>query len=453
MGCPPDQVSNFAAAGIALQPQQLAASAAARLCDQRGGPVEVAYGGARMGGKSHWSLSQVGADDCVRHPGLKCLFLRKVGASGKESFEALLPKTIGLLGTYIPSRSLWKCHNGSWIKLGHFQNESDVDKYLGLEYDVIAIEEDTTLSSAKRVAVRSCCRSPEGGGWRARTYSTTNPGGVGHASYKRRFVDPYRHRREKETRFIPATVDDNAFAGVEYREFLDGLTGWQHRAWRHGDWDIAVGQFFTTWRADLHVVPAFDVPPDWDVWLGFDYGFTHYTAVYLMTADGDGNIYAVDEHAERRTLPATHVESIRRMLARNHVEPERIRAVAAGHDVFSKDRNGRTIAEDYADAGLVLDRANNDRINGAGTILKRLGDAERGIPPTLFIGDNCPRLIECIPSLEHDPHRPEDVLKVDTDEAGIGGDDFYDSFRYAVMHYASMREVGYSANPFAGYRG
>jgi hypothetical protein len=34
-GCPADQVENFIRAGIILQPRQLAASAAARLCDQR----------------------------------------------------------------------------------------------------------------------------------------------------------------------------------------------------------------------------------------------------------------------------------------------------------------------------------------------------------------------------------------------------------------------------------
>jgi hypothetical protein len=32
-------------------------------------------------------------------------------------------------------------------------------------------------------------------------------------------------------------------------------------------------------------------------------------------------------------------------------------------------------------------------------------------------------LHECLPALQHDPHRPEDVLKVDADEEGNGGDD------------------------------
>ena len=79
IGCPRDQMDNFVAAGVVLQERQLAASAAARLCDRPDGPTAVGYGGARGGGKSHWLLAQMGADDCQRVPGLKCLLLRKVG--------------------------------------------------------------------------------------------------------------------------------------------------------------------------------------------------------------------------------------------------------------------------------------------------------------------------------------------------------------------------------------
>ena len=88
-GCPEDQILNFGRAGIILQERQLAASAAARLCDQPDGPTAVGYGGARGGGKSHWLLAQMGADDCQRVPGLKCLLLRKVGKANMEHFEDL----------------------------------------------------------------------------------------------------------------------------------------------------------------------------------------------------------------------------------------------------------------------------------------------------------------------------------------------------------------------------
>jgi hypothetical protein len=49
-----------------------------------------------------------------------------------------------------------------------------------------------------------------------------------------------------------------------------------------------------------------------------------------------------------------------------------------------------------------------------------------------LIHQRCPRFIECLPSLQHDPNRPEDVLKVDADEDGVGGDDCADALRYLV---------------------
>ena len=44
----------------------------------------------------------------------------------------------------------------------------------------------------------------------------------------------------------------------------------------------------------------------------------------------------------------------------------------------------------------------------------------------------CGRLIETLPALQHDPNRPEDVLKIDADEDGVGGDDCADCLRYLV---------------------
>ena len=37
-----------------------------------------------------------------------------------------------------------------------------------------------------------------------------------------------------------------------------------------------------------------------------------------------------------------------------------------------------------------------------------------------------------MPGLQHDPNRPEYVLKVDADEEGVGGDDAADCLRYLV---------------------
>ena len=64
--------------------------------------------------------------------------------------------------------------------------------------------------------------------------------------------------------------------------------------------------------------------------------------------------------------------------------------------------------------------------------MQRFGEPDAGIRPSLFIHRRCGRLLDCLPALQHDPNRPEDVLKVDADEEGVGGDDAADAVRYLV---------------------
>jgi phage terminase large subunit len=448
-GCPEDQTRNLVAAGLWLQERQLAASAAARQCDHPDGPTAVGYGGARGGGKSHWLLAQMGADDCQRVPGLKCLLLRKVGKANLENFEDLRRRLFGRLRhEFSAHRGVLTFANGSRIIAGHFQAEKDIDAYLGLEYDVIGIEEATTLSSRKHQDITTCCRTSKPN-WRPRIYSTTNPGGIGHAWYRTKFVVPFMEGTEASTRFVPARVTDNAFTNPEYVRVLQNLTGWQKRAWFDGDWDIAAGQFFTTFRREVHVIDQFDPTRAREWFCALDYGFTHYTVALLGCTDGDGNVFVVDEHAERLWLPQRHAAAIHAMLARHRVIADRgvrnaerpntrpleisdLKRFVAGADVFSKQSDGTTVAAQYARHGIKLTCANTDRINGWAEILQRLGDVDAGIRPTLFIHRRCGRLLETLPALQHDPHRPEDVLKVDADEDGVGGDDSADCLRYLI---------------------
>ena len=443
-GCPRDQMLNFAKVNVVLQPRQLAASSAARLCDRRDGPTSIGYGGARGGGKSHWLLAQMGADDCQRVPGLKCLLLRKVGKANMENFEDLRQRLFGgLPHEFSAYRGVLKFANGSRIIAGHFQAEKDIDAYLGLEYDVIGIEEATTLSSRKHQDITTCCRTSKPN-WRPRIYSTTNPGGIGHAWYRTKFVFPFLQNRETETRFIPARVTDNRYCNPEYVKVLANLSGWQKRAWFDGDWDIAAGQFFTTFRREAHVIDEFEDTRAREWFVAFDYGFTHYTVALLGCTDGDGNVFVVEEHAERLWLPQRHAQAIKAMLARHKIgdrklEISDLKRFVAGADVFSKQSDSTTVAAQYARLGIRLTCANTERVNGWAEVLQRLGDVEAGIRPTLFIHRRCARLLECLPTLQHDPNRPEDVLKVDADEDGVGGDDTADALRYLVATKA--REV------------
>lgn len=460
-GCPRDQVERFLSANLALLPKQWEASAAARECDRPDGPTEISYGGARGGGKSHWGLSQVFVDDCGRVPQLKFLYLRKVGKAAREQVQDLRREVLhSVAHDYLKQEGVLVRHdNESRVVLGHFQSEKDIDQYLGLQYDGVLIEEATQLSASKKQAIGTCVRSSKPTRtWRPRKYLTTNPGGIGHGWYKQRFIEPWKRRKQTATRHVQATVYDNPCINPEYRGTLEGLTGWQLRAWLHGDWDIAAGQYFTPFRRQVHGIKPFEfVPLAWRTWLAMDYGFAHWNPVYLLAETPDGVVYFVGEHAARQQLPADHDRGIRAMLERYRVDPRRITNFVAGHDCFARDHNGQCVADAYSSLGWELERANIDRLSGAAQFLKRLGrvdplDGPR-IEPTVWISEDCPRLLDSLPLMEHDPDRGEDVKKVDCDESGLGGDDFYDAGRYGLMEAGNGPSAQTMLNPFSGYRG
>jgi len=322
--------------------------------------------------------------------------------------------------------------------------------------------------------------------WRPRIYSTSNPGGVGHAWYRAKFIAPYHAKAESDTRFIPASVTDNIFTDPQYKLRLESLSGWQKRAWLHGDWDIAAGQFFSSFRRSVHVIENFDDACAVEWFAAMDYGYTHYTIVLLACTDSDGNVFVVDEHAQRRSIPQIQAEGIRKMFARHGIRtgspqafqnsqsfercqiihplpggegrgegepvsslqnvPEvlsaccegepvssrRLSRFVAGADLFGTRHDGTSIAAHYRELGFSLLAANMDRIGGWAEVHNRLGDPDRGILPRLFIHQRCVRLIDCLPRLQHDPSRPEDVLGMNTDDEGVGGDDSADALRYLL---------------------
>lgn len=440
-GMPPAQIENFVRAGYLPQTKQGAWHALCRQCDTQPGTPQVAFGGARGPGKSHAVLAQMSLGDCQRRDGLKGLLLRKVGKAGRESFEDLRLSVLKHTPhKYNRSSGILTFPNGSRIILGHYKDEKDVDAYLGLQYDVIGVEEATTLSLTKIKVVRTCCRTSRDD-WTPRMYYNANPGGIGHEWFKRRFVS-----EPGQPRFVAATYRDNAFLNPGYVATLDDLTGWLRRAWRDGDWDAHAGTFFTNYDSKIHVIEPFVIDHlGWTFYLAMDYGWIHPSTFLLFAQDNKKDLYYIDGCAASRRLPAAHHNKVLEMLARWSLRPQDIRAFVMGTDSWSPNEKGVTVAESYRALGWSPTKAKMSRVPGATELLRRLGDAGASIEPTMWIFSTCHGLIEQLPTLQHDPLRPEDVLKVNIDEDGHGGDDWYDAARYAAMLLAGRRAVTFGS--------
>jgi len=435
---PRGTMSRFLNAGYVPHSRQLKFHAKAREADFQNKSSEIGFGGARGGGKTACVFAQIAIDDCQRFENLKVLFLRESAGSATESVNDLRLKFLQGV-SHTATRNILRYPNNSRIILGHFQYEKDINKYLGLEYDIIVLEEATQLSATKIKDIRTCNRSSKG--FRPRMYLTTNPGGIGHTWFKNDFIQPHRKGEENDKDFVFSLESDNKHNNAEYRGKLEQLTGWKRKAWLEGDWDILAGQFFENYRYEKHVVKPFEIPATAQFWGAFDYGFNHPT-VFQLFAYYDGIIYVLAEFWQRKQLPKTNAPEIKRIIQNFNLNPAKLH-ICAGHDVFAHkgDSEDKTIAVQYKEQGLNFTPASIGRINGASELLTLLGDEENKVEEKIKIFDTCKKLIEQLPEMQHDPNNPDDVLKIDVDEDGNGGDDSYDCVRYGVMERKTRFEV------------
>ena len=257
-GCPGDQVDRFVRGGYIASPAQLKFHAAARACDRDAGATDLAMGGSRGGMKSHAILAQAGIDDCQRINGLKFLFLRKTERAASESFEDLVNRVFKNTKYDFSDGCIMFPETGSKIVVGGYKNDSDIDKYIGIEYDGLIVEERTQIPQRKLDKLYGSIRTSKPN-WRPRKYSSTNPGGPAHVDFVSRFVKPFRDGREADTRFFQTSYKDNPFLDSAYKKYLDELPGKLGEAWREGNWDVWEGQFFTEFDIRLEE-PPFIIP-------------------------------------------------------------------------------------------------------------------------------------------------------------------------------------------------
>lgn len=436
-GCPREQTEKFIKSGYVPLPWQWAFHSAAREADKPDGPVDIGLGGARGPGKSHSILAQAALDDCQRVEGLKGLFLRQTGLAAKESFDDLIEKVVRGHVKYEKTGHLLKFPNTrSRILLGGFKNEKDIDKYIGIEYDFIIVEELNQLTEEKYTKLRGSLRTSKTN-WRPRMYTSFNPGGIGHGSVKERYITPFREGLEIETRFIGATYLLNPYLNPEYISYLEGLSGDLGKAWREGEWDIFAGQYFSEWRYSVHVVAPFDIPAHWTRFICGDYGYSKPSAAYWCAVDEAGRIYAYRElYRTGLTFETLTAEIVSMTPVRENIkywvfdpaiwaksnEKEGEPAKISGFEIMGRKY------KDITRQSLNMIRANNDRINGWNMFREYLkpfirDDKEQA---NFQCFSTCVDLIRSLPTLIYDEHQVEDLNSDGDDHAA-------DAIRYGIM--------------------
>lgn len=376
---------------------------------------EVLFGGAAGGGKSHGQIIDA-LLFALEHEGSKQIIFRRTFRELEMSLIrtalSIYPKGIY---AYNSSSHTMRFENGSIIDFGYCDNENDVYKYQSAEFDIIRFDELTHFTESMYTYMISRCRGAND--YPKQIKSSTNPGGVGHTWVKERFIDigppDVEHRTPNGTRiFIPSKVQDNRFLlakDSKYVERLENLPEREKRALLYGDWDIVEGRYFTEWERDKHVVEPFEIPETWRRYFAMDYGLDM-LAGYWIAVNEAGRAFVYRELYK----PGLIISDAAKHVQEFNCDDE-VYAYIAPPDLWNRRQDtGRSVAEIFAEHGIPLIKAQNDRVQGWFDLkewLKPRLDEFGETTPRLRVFSNCRNLIRTLPSVQVDAKNPNDVAR------------------------------------------
>ena len=386
----------------------------------------IAYGGARGGGKS-WAVRTKSKLLAFRYPGIKILIVRKTYKELQNNHIEQLTAELAGFAKYNRSDKMFRFPNGSTISFGYCANEGDLGQYQGAEYDVVFIDEAGQLQESWIRKINLCVRGTNG--FPKRTYYTLNPGGPGHAYFKRVFVDRNFNPDEdpNDYFFIQAKVEDNKAlmdTQPDYLRELENLPPTLRAAWKDGRWDVYEGQFFEDFR-DVpehykdrrwtHVIEPFEIPDGWTICRSYDFGYGKPFSCAWWAVDYDGTIYRIMElygctqtpNEGVKWTPDQQFSEIHKTETQHPwLKGKNILGVA-DPAIWDASR-GESIADTAARYGVYFTKGDNERIAGWMQCHYRLQFDEDGYP-RMYVFNTCRAFIRTIPLLIYDEHKVEDL--------------------------------------------
>ena len=405
---------------------------------------ELGYGGARGGGKTAGALLDYLQDVPRYGKAWKGILFRKTYSELEEVISQAKEFYLPAGATYQETKKLFTFENGATFKLRALEKPRDAEKFQGHQYTWICFEELGNWPDLKAYDMLKACLRSKHDVPTKRIRATFNPGGVGHYSIKRRFVDPCPTGFEPITddkgsrMFIPARVQDNKIlleSDPDYIQRLKQVGSPQLvKAWLEGDFNAIEGAFFPEFGID-HIIEPFTIPEHWQRIRAYDHGYASPFCV-LWGAVSSGKL---DDGSECKipkggiciyrewygtTGANTGLRIDPREIAKGikEREDEQVDQYVADPAIF-KTEGGPSIAEEFFAHGIKWVRADNQRLPGWLQIRLRL---KAKPAPMLYLFSTCHHLIELMPLLQHCPRHPEDA---DT----TGEDHPHDTLRYLCM--------------------
>jgi len=411
---------------------------------------ELLYGGAAGGGKSDSLIME--ASKYVQYGDYKALLMRRKFTELSKA-DGLMDRAHkwypSLGGKWSGERRRWTFPSEAVIEFGHMEYESNKHDYQSAAYAFIGFDEVTSFAESMYIYMVSRCRSintkiPK------IIRSATNPGNIGHAWCKKRFITgkkPYTIYEDKDgmTRcFIPATAYDNPTlmkSDPDYVKRLELLPDKEKRMLLYGDWDVFEGQYFADWDDKVHVCKPFEIGSAFR-FMALDYGYSSPSSVGWFAVDRNGITYMYRElYLEKLTyseLAKTILDMTSKKEEINYcVADPKIWGDRSHHkDAMIGESGGEVMGKVFGNK-ITLIKGDNNRITGWGRCREYLKPYKVNAELTarFKVFSNCENFIRTVPQQIH--NETGNIEDMNTD----GEDHLADMWRYGMMSRPGVPEM------------
>jgi PBSX family phage terminase large subunit len=228
-----------------------------------------------------------------------------------------------------------------------------------------------------------------------------------------------------DTFLVTSTSDENPYLPYDYVPTLrkNYPPEWVKR-YVDGSFDTFSGLVYGEFKDEKPcVIKPFDIPKGWYRFVALDYGYRNPTAVLWFAVSPKGIAYVYDEFYSSGKLVSELAEIIKAKTGSAKVQ------MHLG-DPSMGNKNGitgRSVLDEFADAGVVIQKANNSVSAGINRVKERLKDR------TLVIFSNCTNLRTELQTYKWKDLKPGAVQ--DGPEKPVKrGDHACDALRYGTVY-------------------
>lgn len=280
---------------------------------------------------------------------------------------------------------------------------------------------------------------------------TWNP--AGHNWLWKRFIDPDRPGKWQQLyRAVEATTFDNPHLPEDYIDQFEGLPDFWIQRFLHGSHDVFVGQIFTDWHPEIHIVQPFRLPELWERWCCIDPGIRNEGAVSWVARDSLGNAYYYRELLAAGQPISWWSERMYEMEARDDYGGpwENVQRRFIGPEARQRAQtDGRSVIDVFHEHGIfpeIADRDPTARINVITAYLRPKTDHVNpwtgdSPAPRLYVFADCAKLIEYLPQYQWRPTRVNIADEDEPEKPRKKDDHNVDNLGHILLAVAGLPEV------------